>query len=75
MAKNNKHWVKMMSSDSDRKVAKAGQDPLEVGLSDMSWFQRQTRKVKHTIEKTRETFVRKSEIPSLRVFLPYISCS
>ena len=56
MAKNNKHWVKMMSSDSDRKVAKAGQDPLEVGLSDMSWFQRQTRKVKHTIEKTRETF-------------------
>ena len=56
MAKNIKHWEKMMSSDSDRKVAKAGQNPLEVGLSDMSWFQRQTRKVKRTIEKTRETF-------------------
>lgn len=46
----------MMSSDSDRKVAKSGQDPLEVGLSEMSWFQRQTRKVRRTIEKTRETF-------------------
>ena len=56
MAKNTKHWEKMMSSESDRKVAKAGQDPLEVGLSEMSWFQRQTRKVKKTIEKTRETF-------------------
>lgn len=56
MAKNNKHWEKMMSSDSDRKVAKSGQDPLEVGLSEMSWFQRQTRKVRRTIEKTRETF-------------------
>ena len=56
MAKNIKHWEKMMSSDSDHKVAKAGQDPLEVGLSEMSWFQRQTRKVKRTIEKTRETF-------------------
>ncbi len=56
MAKNNKHWEKMMTSDSDRKVLKAGQDPLEVGLSEMSWFQRQTRKVRRTIEKTRETF-------------------
>ena len=56
MAKNNKHWEKMMSSDSDRKVAKAGQNPLDIGLSEMSWFQRQTRKVKQTIEKTRETF-------------------
>ena len=56
MAKNNKHWEKMMSSESDRKVAKQGQDPLEVGLSDMSWFQRQTRRVRRTIEKTRETF-------------------
>ena len=46
----------MMSSDSDRKVAKAGQNPLDIGLSEMSWFQRQTRKVKQTIEKTRETF-------------------
>ena len=46
----------MMTSESDRKVAKAGQDPLEVGLSDMSWFQKQTRKVRRTIEKTRETF-------------------
>ncbi len=46
----------MMSSDSDRKVAKSGQDPLEIGLSEMSWFQRQTRKVRNTIEKTRETF-------------------
>ena len=46
----------MMASDSDRKVAKSGQDPLEVGLSEMTWFQRQTRKVRNTIEKTRETF-------------------
>ncbi|MBR3534095.1 MAG: hemolysin III family protein [Clostridiales bacterium] len=56
MAKNIKHWEKMMSSDSDRKAAKAGRDPLEMGLSEMSWFQRQTRRVKNTIEKTRETF-------------------
>ena len=56
MAKNNKHWEKMMSSDSDRKAVKAGQDPLEIGLSEMSWFQRQTRRVKKTIERTRETF-------------------
>ena len=56
MAKNNKHWEKMMLSESDRKVAKSGQDPLEIGLSEMSWFQRQTRRVKKTIEKTRETF-------------------
>lgn len=56
MAKNDKHWVKMMSSDSDRKVAGEGKDPLEVGLSEMTWFQRQKKKVRNTIQKTRETF-------------------
>lgn len=56
MAKNNKHWEKMMLSDSDSKVVSEGKDPLEIGLSDMTWFERQKRKVKRTIEKTRETF-------------------
>lgn len=56
MAKNNKHWEKMMLSDSDRSAVSEGKDPLEMGLSDMTWFEKQKRKVRRTIEKTRETF-------------------
>ena len=32
MAKNNKHWKRMMASSTDRKIAKEGRDPLEEGL-------------------------------------------
>ena len=56
MAKNNKHWEKMMESEGDRKILKAGEDPLEIGLAEMTWFQRQKKRVRNTIDKTRETF-------------------
>jgi len=56
MAKNNKHWKSMMESETDRKVAKEGIDPLEEGLEGLSWLENQKRIVKKNIQKTRETF-------------------
>ena len=56
MAKNNKHWKRMMASSSDRKIAKEGRDPLEEGLEGLSWLENQKRVVKKQWNKTRETF-------------------
>ena len=46
----------MMASDSDRKAAKEGRDPLEEGLQGLSWLENQKRIVKRGWAKTRETF-------------------
>ena len=56
MAKNNKHWKRMMASSTDRKIAKEGRDPLEEGLEGLSWLENQKRVVKKRWNKTRETF-------------------
>jgi len=56
MAKNNKHWKRMMASPADRKLAKEGIDPLEEGLEGLTWFENQKRVVKKSWNKTRETF-------------------
>lgn len=56
MAKNNKHWKRMMASDRDLKAAKEGRDPLEEGLEGLTWLESRKRIVKNQWKKTRETF-------------------
>lgn len=56
MAKNNKHWEKLMATEGDAKIAKEGRDPMEEGLKGISWFQNSKRIVSAKIKKTQETF-------------------
>ena len=57
MAKNNKFWKTFVAGSEDKKIAAAtGEDPLEVGLKDLTWFESSRRAVRRRITKTYETF-------------------
>lgn len=56
MAKNTKHWMKVMATDGDRRAAREGRDPMEEGLAGFSWFENSKRIVRQKIKKTQETF-------------------
>ena len=47
----------MLASSSDKKhAATTGEDPLEEGLKDLTWFESSKRAVKRGLHKTYETF-------------------
>lgn len=57
MAKNETFWKTHLAKSDDKKYAAAtGEDPLEEGLKDLTWFQNSRRAVKRGLHKTYETF-------------------
>lgn len=57
MAKNNKFWNTLLAGSDDKKhAAQTGEDPLEEGLKQLSWFENSKRAVQRGIRKTQETF-------------------
>lgn len=57
MAKNNKFWNTLLAGSDDKKhAAQTGEDPLEEGLKELSWFENSKRAVQRGIRKTHETF-------------------
>ena len=57
MAKNTKFWKTHLAKSDDKKYAAAtGEDPLEEGLKDLTWFENSRRAVKRGLHKTYETF-------------------
>ncbi len=57
MAKNNKFWKTYLAVSDDKKhAAQTGQDPLEEGLKDLTWFESSKRAVQRGLHKTYETF-------------------
>ena len=57
MAKNKKYWKTLLASSSDKKhAAQTGEDPLEEGLKDLTWFESSKQAVKRGLHKTYETF-------------------
>ena len=57
MAKNKKYWKTMLAGSDDRKhAATTGEDPLEEGLKDLTWFESSKQAVKRSLHKTYETF-------------------
>ena len=57
MAKNSKFWKTFVAGSDDKKhLAATGEDPLEEGLKDLTWFQSSKRAVKRGLQKTYMTF-------------------
>lgn len=57
MAKNKKYWKTLLASSSDKKhAAQTGEDPLEEGLKQLTWFESSKQAVRRGINKTYETF-------------------
>lgn len=57
MAKNNKFWKTLLAgSDDNKHAAQTGQDPLEEGLKELTWFESSKRAVQRGLHKTYETF-------------------
>src|SRR5574344_1347701 len=57
MAKNNKFWKTFVAGSEDKRhAAITGEDPLEEGLKDLTWFENSKRAVRRKITKTYETF-------------------
>lgn len=57
MAKNTKFWKTHLAKSDDKKYAAAtGEDPLEEGLKDLTWFENSRRAVRRGLNKTYETF-------------------
>lgn len=57
MAKNKRYWKTMLAGSDDKKhAATTGEDPLEEGLKDLTWFESSKRAVKRGLHKTYETF-------------------
>ena len=57
MAKNKKFWKTFVAGSDDIKhAATTGEDPLEEGLKDLTWFESSRRAVKRGLHKTYETF-------------------
>ncbi len=57
MAKNNKFWKTFVAGSEDKRYAAiTGEDPLEEGLKDLTWFENSKRAVRRKITKTYETF-------------------
>lgn len=57
MAKNTKFWKTHLAKSDDKKYAAAtGEDPLEEGLKELTWFENSRRAVKRGLHKTYETF-------------------
>ena len=57
MAKNKKFWKTFVAgSDDSKHAATTGEDPLEEGLKDLTWFESSRRAVKRGLHKTYETF-------------------
>ena len=57
MAKNTKFWKTHLAKSEDKKYADAtGEDPLEEGLRDLTWFENSRRAVRRGLHKTYETF-------------------
>ena len=73
MAKNNKFWKTFVAGSEDKRhAAITGEDPLEEGLKDLTWFENSKRAVRRKITKTYETFGEEIETPYLRVSLRFI---
>ena len=46
MAKNKRYWKTMLAGSDDKKhAATTGEDPLEEGLKDLTWFESSKRAV------------------------------
>ena len=57
MAKNKKYWKTLLASSSDKKhAATTGEDPLEEGLKELTWFESSKQADKRGLHKTYETF-------------------
>ena len=57
MAKNKKYWKTLLAGSDDKKhAAQTGEDPLEEGLKDLTWFESSKRAVQRGLHKTYETF-------------------
>ena len=57
MAKNKKYWKTLLASSSDKKhAAQTGEDPLEEGLKQLTWFESSKQAVRRGLNKTYETF-------------------
>lgn len=57
MAKNKKFWNTLLAGSDDKKhAAQTGEDPLEEGLKDLTWFESSKRAVQRGLRKTHETF-------------------
>jgi hemolysin III len=57
MAKNKRYWKTMLAGSDDKKhAATTGEDPLEEGLKDLTWFESSKRAVQRGLHKTYETF-------------------
>ncbi len=57
MAKNKKYWKTLLASSSDKKhAAQTGEDPLEEGLKELTWFESSKQAVRRGLHKTYETF-------------------
>ena len=57
MAKNKKYWKTLLASSADKKhAATTGEDPLEEGLKQLTWFESSKQAVRRGINKTYETF-------------------
>jgi hemolysin III len=57
MAKNKKFWKTFVAGSDDIKhAATTGEDPLEEGLKELTWFESSRRAVKRGLHKTYETF-------------------
>ena len=74
MAKNKKFWKTFVAGSDDIKhAATTGEDPLEEGLKELTWFESSRRAVKRGLHKTYETFGEEvgnsitAGVPALRV--------
>ena len=57
MAKNKKYWKTLLAGSDDKKhAAQTGEDPLEEGLKQLTWFESSRQAVRRGINKTYETF-------------------
>ena len=57
MAKNKKYWKTLLAGSDDKKhAATTGEDPLEEGLKELTWFESSKRAVQRGLHKTYETF-------------------
>lgn len=57
MAKNKKYWKTWLAGSDDKKhAATTGEDPLEEGLKELTWFESSRQAVRRGLHKTYETF-------------------
>ena len=73
MAKNNKFWKTLLAGSDDKKhAAQTGEDPLEEGLKDLTWFESSSVQSREVSTRHMRHSVKKSATRSLPVSLSFI---